>query len=329
MNGNQVIVDELALTSSEPVTAVGEESILSLGEPVTPLTDKTLTIGEVTGAAGGKITVPIEINNSSGLNSVGLTIKYDTTLLDVVDPNGDTDTNEAIKRVGISQDWKLVSDSNPNEEFVNPVANVDDATGEIKIALINPGEVTTDTTGGNILEIDFTINPAADLNAVANIDLVQAELGVNGEPVNLGDTLLKDGTITVGAGVSLDVDGDGKIGALTDGLMVFGYLTLKDIPVEGIFSQLDSLIQPGATRTDGAQVASYLESVSDSLLDVDGDGKIGALTDGLMVFGYLTLKDIPVEGIFSQLDSLIQPGATRTDGAQVAGFLEQFVIENV
>ncbi|GAB4548645.1 MAG: hypothetical protein Tsb0014_43320 [Pleurocapsa sp.] len=280
MNGNQVIVDELTGGNISD-SLVGDELTLSLSDPITTLntdTDKTLTIGEVTGAAGGKITVPIEIDNQSGLNSVGLTIKYDTTLLDVVDPDSNTDTNEAIKRVEISQDWNLSTD----QELPNPVANVDDATGEIKIALINPGQVPTDTTGGNILEIDFTIDPAADLNDVANIELSAAELGVNSVKVDLGDSLLNDGAITVGASASLDIDGNGATDAGTDGILIIRHLIgfTGDTLING------AVDTQNGTRTEADKIQAYLANL-ESNLDVDGNGVTDAGTDGILIIRHL------------------------------------------
>ena len=218
---------------------------------------------DLTGSPGGIVKVPIFIDNAAGVQSLTLTLNYDTDILDVIDPVEDTETNEAIRRTGISEDWVLTTGEgdNPDAE-ANFAARVDDEKGEIEISLFNPTNEVTPAGEGNIVEIDFSISADAPTDSTATIDLQEARLGIDGETNEtvLGDSLLGDGTVIVGVGSSLDVDGDGTIGALTDGLMVFGYLTLKDIPVPGIFSQLDSLIQPDAIRTDGEQVANYLES---------------------------------------------------------------------
>lgn len=172
--------------------------------------DRTLSIQEeLTGFPGTKVTVPIFINNATELASLTLTINYDTEVFDVVDPVEDTETNEAVRRTGISQDWILTDPNNPDFELPNPVANVNDATGEITISLFNSTGVSP-TGSGNILEIDFTIAADAPTDFPTTIDLRLARLGFEGEKDEtlLGDSLLGDGTVTVGVG-GIDIDGNG------------------------------------------------------------------------------------------------------------------------
>jgi hypothetical protein len=79
----------------------------------------------------------------------------------------------------------------------------------------------------------------------------------------------------------LDVDTDGNTGALTDGLLVLRHL----------FGFTGSTLVNGAVggscgRCDSTAVASYLTALG-SVLDVDDDGGLGALTDGLLVLRFL------------------------------------------
>jgi hypothetical protein len=80
----------------------------------------------------------------------------------------------------------------------------------------------------------------------------------------------------------LDVDGEGAATAPTDGLLilrhVFGFtgITL----VSGAVDLAD------CTRCTDAEVESYL-TVIDPLLDIDGDGQVEPLTDGLLVLRWL------------------------------------------
>ena len=101
-----------------------------------------------------------------------------------------------------------------------------------------------------------------------------------------------------GQSFNLDVDGNGEVGALSDGLM--------------ILRKMFSTAFPGAALTDGAigsnakrttdEIHEYIQLGIDSMaLDVDQDGDVGALGDGLMVIRHLF--------------GTAFPGAALTEGA--------------
>jgi hypothetical protein len=268
----------------------------------------------VTSLAGQTVKVPIVIDDATGLQSIDLTLKYNTTILDVIDPNPATTENENIVKGDLTTNWSL------GNTLINPTANVNEAAGLITISFGNTTPLTSGS--GTVLAINFQVANNAPVNSTSILDLDTAILGINGQDVSSGITL-EDGKLTVTASNSfLDADGDGKVNALTDGLLIFGYLNLRNIPVPGIFNQLNNLIQTGSARTSGQDVANFLGNVS---LDVDGDGKVNALTDGLLMFGYLNLRNIPVPGIFNQLNNLIQTGSTRTTGQDIANYLQNFL----
>ena len=80
---------------------------------------------------------------------------------------------------------------------------------------------------------------------------------------------------------TLDVDGNGGLNALTDGLLVLRFLfgfsgdTLAGGAIGG-----------GCTRCDGPAVTSYLTGLG-NLLDIDGNASKAPLTDGLLVLRYI------------------------------------------
>jgi len=83
---------------------------------------------------------------------------------------------------------------------------------------------------------------------------------------------------------NLDVDGDGKVTALGDGLMIIRKLFGTAFAGDALTSKA---ISPTATRTTD-EIHSYIQDGIDSgLLDVDKDGKTTALGDGLMVIRHL------------------------------------------
>jgi len=118
---------------------------------------------------------------------------------------------------------------------------------------------------------------------------------------------------TAGESVNLDIDQNGIIDALTDGILILRYL---------FGSRGENLTQnaigPGALRTDPTAIVAYLEQLRDSLLDVDGNGLADALTDGILIIRYLfgIRGDALVDGAIGQ-------NATRTTGEAIASFLEQ------
>jgi len=109
---------------------------------------------------------------------------------------------------------------------------------------------------------------------------------------------------------SFDVDGNGHYDAMTDGLLVLRYLFgLRDTNLT------DKAIGAGATRTTPAQVTAYLDKMRASL-DIDGNGRLDGLTDGVLVMRYLF-------GMRGQqlVDGAVGQNATRSS-AQIEAFLQ-------
>jgi hypothetical protein len=80
---------------------------------------------------------------------------------------------------------------------------------------------------------------------------------------------------------TLDVDADGALGALTDGLLVLRWL----------FGFTGTTLTTGAVggaceRCDAATILPYLTGLG-SILDIDDDGALTPLTDGLLVLRWL------------------------------------------
>ena len=115
------------------------------------------------------------------------------------------------------------------------------------------------------------------------------------------------------AEATLDLDGDGQVNALTDGLIALG--DLFGAPL----SQLAGLAEPGSPGSDTLVLGDLLDQARAEIFDVDGDGTTDALTDGLMILGHLF--GAPQD----QVAAFAQPGAIRTDPAEIAAFLDSFV----
>ncbi len=82
---------------------------------------------------------------------------------------------------------------------------------------------------------------------------------------------------------TLDVDGNGNIDALTDGLLFIRYLF--EIRDESLIA---NAVATNCTNCSAAELQPLLEQCATaSANDIDGNGEIDALTDGLLVIRYL------------------------------------------
>lgn len=116
-------------------------------------------------------------------------------------------------------------------------------------------------------------------------------------------------TATAPAG-PLDVDGNGSVDALTDGLLVMRYL----FAFRGE-ALVTGALGPGATRTTPTEIEAYIVAHA-TALDVDDNGRADALTDGLLILRYL----FGFRGD-ALVDRAIGAGSRRTTAADVAAHL--------
>jgi hypothetical protein len=84
------------------------------------------------------------------------------------------------------------------------------------------------------------------------------------------------------ATATLDIDGDGEVVALTDGLLALRWM----FDFTGAVLIAGAVDGSDCTRCTAPSVDSYLASI-ESLLDIDDDGQVEPLTDGLLVLRWL------------------------------------------
>ena len=111
------------------------------------------------------------------------------------------------------------------------------------------------------------------------------------------------GTIPAG---SIDIDGNGKYEALTDGLLL----------LRGMFGLTGDALIGGAVASDAvyttsADIEAHIAMLG-TLGDIDGNGDVSALTDGLLALRYLfgLTGDALISGV-------IASDATRTTSAEI------------
>ncbi len=110
---------------------------------------------------------------------------------------------------------------------------------------------------------------------------------------------------------TLDVDDNGVADALTDGMLILRYLF--GFKSEGL---VNGVLALDATRTTPEEILAYLDSIRDILLDVDGNGKTDAFTDGMLIARFLMgfTGDSLINGV-------IDPSGNRTSAEAIQGFL--------
>ena len=180
--------------------------------------------------------------------------------------------------------------------------------------------VTTKAQEWETLTFDFS-NPATnDGNPTnpLNTDYVFDTLSIfmNFGSAGSSETYYFDDVTFVGAGDadpsgSLDIDGNGQYDALTDGLLL----------LRGMFGLDGSALVTGTIASDAAfnesvDIESRIATLGD-LADIDGDGEIDALTDGLLTLRYL----FGLQGD-TLINGVVASDATRTSAEEIEDHLK-------
>ena len=115
------------------------------------------------------------------------------------------------------------------------------------------------------------------------------------------------------AAITLDIDGNNAVDPTTDGILVLRYMFKIRGP-----ALVENAIGAGATR-NAAQIESYLGTLG-STLDIDGDGKVDALTDGVLFYRYV----LGYRGPLLVIDA-VGAGATRSSFDQIQNYIAGLV----
>jgi hypothetical protein len=116
-------------------------------------------------------------------------------------------------------------------------------------------------------------------------------------------------------GKKIDIDGNGVVEALTDGLLilrrVFGFsgTTLTSGAVAG-----------NCTRCDPTAVANYIDSIL-PMLDIDLSGEVTALTDGLLILRRL----FGFSGA-TLINGALAGDCTRCDATAIANYIDSLTV---
>ena len=150
----------------------------------------------------------------------------------------------------------------------------------------------------------FVGQPGLDAYALTRVRYTQ-------DPGSVGDTFASVPTVVIG-GLSLDIDQNGQMEPLADGLLV----------VRGLFgfegaSLVNGVVGRGARRTTARDLGMFVQNGRDSrAFDIDGDDQVLPLTDGLLMLRWLFgfRGDQLIQGA-------VNPNGRRTTAAAVSAVL--------
>jgi hypothetical protein len=173
---------------------------------------------------------------------------------------------------------------------------------ELGSTYTDAGVTAVDNTDGEITSSIVTVNPV-DANTVGSYTVTYNVSDAAGNAAVQVARLVKIGGI-------IDIDGNAQYDALTDGLLL----------LRSMFGLDGNALISGAIASDATYVSSTeIESQIDALgalIDIDGNGQIDALTDGLLILRYLfgLEGDVLIYGV-------VAPGATRATAVEIEAHL--------
>jgi len=136
----------------------------------------------------------------------------------------------------------------------------------------------------------------------------------NDDPKRIASTApVVDDCASAVASCTLDTDGNGSVDALTDGLLAIRHMfgSTGD-------SLIDSAMGVGCTRCTAAEIDTYMDQCAAlGASDIDGNGEIDALTDGLLDIRYLfELRGEPL------INGAVGDGCTRCTAVEIESYLQ-------
>ncbi|MDB9447155.1 peptidylprolyl isomerase [Anabaena sp. CS-542/02] len=257
------------------------------------------SLNNLTATPGGNVSIPLFYNTTTGGNTLtGISLRLHYNSNELAFQNADNLFN--------------------NNLFV-PLANLADTDNFDK----DPNTDKFIQFGYADSEGNWPNQPLplklGDFNFTTTGNFEGTQLNVTSDNLAPGYSLETDPIFVGKQAWNLDIDGDGEIKALSDGIMIVRYLFGPTaFPGEKL---IEGAIAPNATR-NLAEIQAYLQKgVDDKHLDIDGNGEIKALSDGIMIvrhlFGSTAFPDEQLT------EGAIAPDATR-DLTQIQAYLTQF-----
>jgi hypothetical protein len=115
---------------------------------------------------------------------------------------------------------------------------------------------------------------------------------------------------------SLDADGNGSVDALTDGLLIIRHM----FGIRGE-SLIDNAVADNCTNCEASDIEPIVEQCAASgITDIDGNGKVDALTDGLLNIRYI----FGIRGT-ALIDDSLAKDCTRCSAVEIENYVESLI----
>jgi beta propeller repeat protein len=215
-------------------------------------------------APGKSLSVPLFYNTSTNdntLGSIGLRLHYDSSDIVFKDTTNLLSTNLFGNVTDNSDTENFDADTNTNRyiqfQYLDFAGNWPNQTLPLKLG---------------------------DFNFTAQSTFANTQLNITSSSLAAGYGLKFDPLLVSKQTWNLDIDGNGKVDALTDGIMAVRYMFGSAFSGNALIA---GAIAPNATRSL-SEIQTYLqEGTTQKYLDIDGNGKVDALTDGIMAVRYM------------------------------------------
>ena len=244
--------------------------IISNDKEVDKPNDDNVNFQEITSLAnlkvapGKSLSVPLFYNTSTNdntLGGIGLRLHYDSSDIVFKDTTNLLSTNLFGNVTDNSDTENFDADTNTDRyiqfQYLDFAGNWPNQTLPLKLG---------------------------DFNFTAQSTFANTQLNITSSSLAAGYGLKFDPLLVSKQTWNLDIDGNGKVDALTDGIMAVRYMFGSAFSGNALIA---GAIAPNATRSL-SEIQTYLqEGTTQKYLDIDGNGKVDALTDGIMAVRYM------------------------------------------
>jgi Leucine-rich repeat (LRR) protein len=247
--------------------------------------------GEPVGLLGENLQLTVSYHVSDGeddLTGLGLRMHYDSSVLTFVTFDSVLESNN-ISALGPIQDTQDIDNDSSTDQYISA----------------SWASLYIDWPGGLPADLFNAIFEVSNNETLSQTDInfsaisTTAGYGFSGEPYNLN--------IIAG---SWDFDGNGAVDALTDGLLLLRHA----------FGLSGSTLTDFAVSPDSPNTATEIETHMNrimSIADIDGDGNVDALTDGLLLLRYAF--ELRGDNLVA---NVISDNATRTSSADIESYID-------
>ena len=225
----------------------------------------------------------------------------------------ETHDRTAIGEIGNSDSIAVSLTTRPSSDVVLQISS--DAANDVAVS---PAELTFTASNWNMaqdVEVVGVEDDAVDGDQTAVVTISvkeQSNDAYNSVPNSTVDVTIFDTTDKA----YLDIDGDNSTLPLTDGI-----LALRHAAGFSGAGLIDGAVSPSASRSDSGAIGDWLTEADFVMLDVDADGSILPLSDGLLMIRFIAGFSGP-----GLTRDAVSESATRTSPEAIHEFLSLFLV---